>query len=46
MGEGSSMWINAGEMKNNGFEFNLGYRNDIGDFSTISPQTLAPTETK
>ena len=33
MGEGSSMWINAGEMKNNGFEFNLGYRNDIGDFS-------------
>ena len=33
MGEGSSMWINAGEMKNNGFEFNLGYRNDIGGFS-------------
>lgn len=27
MGEGSSQWINAGEMKNNGFEFNLGYRN-------------------
>ena len=33
MGEGSSMWINAGEMKNNGFELNLGYRNNIGDFS-------------
>jgi len=27
MGEGSTQWINAGEMKNNGFEFNLGYRN-------------------
>ena len=33
MGEGSSMWINAGEMKNNGLELNLGYRNHIGDFS-------------
>ena len=33
MGEGSSMWINAGEMKNNGVELNLGYRNSIGDFS-------------
>ena len=33
MGEGSSMWINAGEMKNNGLELNLGYRNNIGDFS-------------
>ena len=28
MGEGSSQWINAGAMKNNGFEFNLGYRGD------------------
>lgn len=27
MGEGSTQWINAGEMKNTGFEFNLGYRN-------------------
>ena len=27
IGEGSSQWINAGAMKNNGFEFNLGYRN-------------------
>ena len=27
MGEGSSQWINAGEMENNGFEFNIGYRN-------------------
>lgn len=28
MGEGSSQWINAGEMENRGFEFNLGYRNE------------------
>jgi hypothetical protein len=27
MGEGSSQWINAGEMKNVGTELNLGYRN-------------------
>ena len=27
MGEGSNQWINAGEMKNTGFELNLGYRN-------------------
>ena len=27
MGEGSSQWINAGEMENQGFEFNIGYRN-------------------
>ena len=27
MGEGSSQWINAGEMNNKGFELNLGYRN-------------------
>lgn len=27
MGEGSSQWINAGEMQNNGFELNLGLRN-------------------
>lgn len=27
MGEGSSQWINAGEMKNTGVELNLGYRN-------------------
>lgn len=26
MGEGSTQWINAGAMKNNGFEFNIGYR--------------------
>lgn len=26
MGEGSSQWINAGEMENRGWEFNLGYR--------------------
>lgn len=28
MGEGSSQWINAGEMENTGFELNLGYRNE------------------
>ena len=27
MGEGSSQWINAGEMENRGFELNIGYRN-------------------
>lgn len=27
MGEGSSQWINAGEMENRGVEFNVGYRN-------------------
>jgi len=27
MGEGSSQWINAGEMENRGVELNLGYRN-------------------
>ena len=37
MGEGSSQWINAGEMKNQGIEFNAGYRGHWGklkyDFS-------------
>ena len=33
MGEGSSQWINAGEMLNKGVEFNIGYRGDIGHFS-------------
>lgn len=28
MGEGSTQWINAGEMSNKGVELNLGYRND------------------
>lgn len=28
MGEGSTQWINAGEMDNKGIELNLGYRND------------------
>ena len=28
MGEGSTQWINAGEMENKGIELNLGYRND------------------
>ena len=29
MGEGSGQWINAGEMKNNGWEFSLGYRHNL-----------------
>ena len=33
MGEGSSQWINAGEMLNKGVELNLGYRGEIGKFS-------------
>ncbi|MCQ2257894.1 MAG: TonB-dependent receptor [Bacteroidaceae bacterium] len=32
MGEGSSMWINAGEMLNRGVEFNIGWRGSKGDF--------------
>ncbi len=32
MGEGSSQWINAGEMTNKGIELNLGYRGSVGDF--------------
>lgn len=28
MGEGSTQWINAGEMDNKGIELNMGYRND------------------
>jgi len=28
MGEGSTQWINAGEMENRGVELNLGYRNN------------------
>ena len=32
MGEGSSMWINAGEMLNRGVEFNIGWRGNKGDF--------------
>ncbi len=32
MGEGSSQWINAGEMVNKGLEFNVGYRGNIGNF--------------
>ena len=33
MGEGSSQWINAGEMLNKGVEFNIGYRGEIGKVS-------------
>lgn len=32
MGEGSSQWINAGEVENKGVEFNIGYRGRVGDF--------------
>ena len=31
MGEGSSQWINAGEMTNKGIELNVGYRGSVGD---------------
>ena len=31
MGEGSAMWINAGEMLNRGTELTLGYRTKVGD---------------
>ncbi|MCQ2219861.1 MAG: TonB-dependent receptor [Prevotella sp.] len=33
MGEGTKMFINAGEMLNRGIEFNVGYRGNVGDFS-------------
>ncbi len=33
MGEGSSQWINAGEMSNKGIELNVGYRGNVGDFN-------------
>ncbi len=33
MGEGTSQWVNAGEMKNTGFELTVGYRHSINDFS-------------
>ena len=32
MGEGSTQWINAGEMKNTGVELTIGYRNAVGAF--------------
>ena len=32
MGEGSSQWINAGEMENKGVELTLGYRGNVSDF--------------
>ena len=32
MGEGSSQWINAGEMENKGMELNIGYRGKISAF--------------
>ena len=31
MGEGSSQWINAGEVTNKGVEFNIGYRGKVGE---------------
>ncbi len=33
MGEGSSQWINAGEVENKGIELNIGYRGEVHDFS-------------
>ena len=32
MGEGTTQWINAGEMKNTGVELTIGYRNAVGAF--------------
>ncbi len=32
MGEGSSQWINAGEMENKGYELNIGYRGEYKNF--------------
>ena len=29
MGEGTSQWVNAGEMKNTGYELSLGYRHEM-----------------
>ena len=29
MGEGTSQWVNAGEMKNTGYELSLGYRHEL-----------------
>ena len=31
MGEGAAQWINAGEVKNNGWEFTLGYRHALSN---------------
>ena len=31
MGEGASQWINAGEVKNTGWEFSLGYRHKLAN---------------
>ena len=53
MGEGSSMWINAGEMKNNGIELNMGYRNKFhglnydlnGNISTYTNEVTKLPET-
>ena len=33
MGEGSSQWINAGEVENKGIELNIGYRGEISNLS-------------
>ena len=33
MGEGAVQWTNAGSMQNRGFEFSLGYRHKLKDFS-------------
>lgn len=50
MGEGNTQWINAGEMENKGFEFNIGYRNETafglkysinGNISTYSNKITA-----
>lgn len=54
LGEGGSRWINSGAMKNQGFEFNLGYRNKTafgltydlnGNISTYRNEILEMPET-
>ena len=54
LGEGGSRWINSGAMKNQGFEFNLGYRNKTafgltydlnGNISTYRNEILELPET-
>ena len=54
LGEGGNRWINSGAMKNQGFEFNLGYRNKTafgltydlnGNISTYRNEILELPET-
>ena len=46
MGEGSAMWINAGEMLNRGIELTLGYRGKAGDFQYDLTANLSTNRNK